>query len=531
MSPSKQLLELAGKLLDGIISPDECRRLNALLLDDEMQRLFYEFSAVHVALHRAQTPDEDAELVAKLREVHDVLLSDCRDCEQLFHAGSTAALELPSEGRAWPFARRYPADLRGVWLAIMGVAAVLALVAVTAALFAPLGLRSQAAGRMPQERSVGPLEVPVPNSAAIQETLPANGQFVARVIAISSDAQWDNRPRDFLLRLKAGSHIRPSSGLVEIEFSGGATVVIQGPAHLEVQGASQASLHAGSLTARSEPGSFELTTPAASLLDIGTAFGVSVAGDGTTDVEVLEGEVHVNAFTRLDKTSTIHQLTTGMAVRVDPQGEVVFAGPFDKQHYESPAHSLPSRLGESELSLVDVISGSKPGEYRVAGSIDPYSGHWGSPPWLQAAGVEPKKGDEQYVTCDWNSMVDGVFVPAGMPGLVKVDSHSHTAHLPQTSGRTWGPVWARRRLEETYDPAEVLDPSQVDEFWGAGSMMALIDRLDWSRDGLVGLHANVGITIDLAGVRRHTGREAKKIRGTVTHLEMSRSSAPLYPQA
>jgi hypothetical protein len=56
-----------------------------------------------------------------------------------------------------------------------------------------------------------------------------------------------------------------------------------------------------------------------------------------------------------------------------------------------------------------------------------------------------------------------------------------------------------------------------------------MERLRWSRDGLVGIHPNVGITIDLDEIKSQRGRSVRRMRGIIAHLEKSHESSPLYP--
>ena len=66
----------------------------------------------------------------------------------------------------------------------------------------------------------------------------------------------------------------------------------QGPAEYELVSISQTKLNSGLLSATVPPGSegFEVTTPTARVVDLGTAFGVQLSDSGSSNVTVFDGE-------------------------------------------------------------------------------------------------------------------------------------------------------------------------------------------------------------------------------------------------
>jgi hypothetical protein len=191
----------------------------------------------------------------------------------------------------------------------------------------------------------------------------------------------------------------------------------------------------------------------------------------------------------------------------------------------------PTNLGPNELSVVDIICGSAPDEYRFAGSIDPELGTWSTLPWSESKGVRGKSGTGKVVSVDWNPWVHGIFIPAPNSDRLTVDLAGHSVPAPPLLGGAWGPIWARRRIERHLDPLASQADRDVEGFWGAGTTTALLDRSRWVRDGVVGMHANVGITLDLDAIRRGYGVSLKSLRGVLAHLEQSYVSQPFQPQA
>ncbi len=101
-----------------------------------------------------------------------------------------------------------------------------------------------------------------------------------------------------LREIRAGRTVELLGGLAELQFASGATVLLQGPARLEVLSARAAKLRAGRLAARVPPGAegFEILAPSGRVIDLGTEFGLAVAEDGTAEVHVFDGKVQAEAL-------------------------------------------------------------------------------------------------------------------------------------------------------------------------------------------------------------------------------------------
>lgn len=99
---------------------------------------------------------------------------------------------------------------------------------------------------------------------------------------------------------QAGDSLPPgrwklASGIAELEFYNGASVILQGPADLEITSADGGILHAGKLRAQvpEHARGFTITSPDVKLVDLGTAFGMEVGAPGGTEVQVFEGKVQL----------------------------------------------------------------------------------------------------------------------------------------------------------------------------------------------------------------------------------------------
>ena len=102
-------------------------------------------------------------------------------------------------------------------------------------------------------------------------------------------------------RLKLGALLKPGlfevrDGVAQIEFLGGARMVVEGPAKINIRSDSEATLLLGAARVEVPQGSegFILNSPGAAVVDLGTSFGLSVDESGESEVQVFKGEVEVS---------------------------------------------------------------------------------------------------------------------------------------------------------------------------------------------------------------------------------------------
>ncbi|MDA7893755.1 FecR family protein [bacterium] len=151
-------------------------------------------------------------------------------------------------------------------------------------------------------------------------------------VEYTSHARWGGEERVLGDRLGEGK-LHLETGLARLDFLNGATVTLQGPAEFEILSTYKTVLTSGILTA-SIPESavgFEVLTPAMDVVDLGTAFGVSVGGDGETDVCVFEGEVEVSLAEVKDTPQLVRE---GNAVRSRPNADSIDTVDYSTERYE-----------------------------------------------------------------------------------------------------------------------------------------------------------------------------------------------------
>lgn len=148
----------------------------------------------------------------------------------------------------------------------------------------------------------------------------------------TSHASWRGQVRELGDSFGSGAFFL-EMGLARLDFRNGATLTLQGPAEFEILSSDRTVLNSGILTA-SIPESaegFEVLTPAMDVVDLGTAFGISVGIDGETDVCVFEGEVEVCLANREDDRQLVRE---GNAVRSRPESNSIDSAGYSTQRYE-----------------------------------------------------------------------------------------------------------------------------------------------------------------------------------------------------
>jgi hypothetical protein len=129
---------------------------------------------------------------------------------------------------------------------------------------------------------------PAPSPASKLES-----KGVATVTRISR-AKWAEGLEEIQLgQVLNRGWLRLEEGAVQIEFSRGARVVLEGPAELQLVSKNEAFLRSGKLNAIVPPPArgFKVVTPEFSVVDHGTEFGCIVGTNGQAEVHVFSGAV------------------------------------------------------------------------------------------------------------------------------------------------------------------------------------------------------------------------------------------------
>ncbi len=201
---------------------------------------------------------------------------------------------------------------------------------------------------------------------------------LARLVALES-AAWAT-DQDFAAgdKLQAG-RLELLRGMAQIELSNGVTMLLEGPVELQLIAADRCILHAGYVVATVPPPAigFRVDTPAATLIDQGTEFGVAVDATRGTTLQVFNGAV--DAHCKGDTARPAERLTTGEAlVLAGVEPATWRAVPFDPHRFvrRFPApetrgslpHEAAKPYNTSRFDSIEVVRA--PQQIVIDGNLD-----------------------------------------------------------------------------------------------------------------------------------------------------------------
>jgi len=120
-------------------------------------------------------------------------------------------------------------------------------------------------------------------------------------------------------KLFSGQELQLREGLTEVTFTDGSQIILQGPTTFRIGNAGGGFLCGGRLAATVPPSAqgFTIQTPLATVVDLGTDFGVSVNAQGATEAHVFAGSVEVAAMVpAAEPSQPARKVHVGQAVKV-----------------------------------------------------------------------------------------------------------------------------------------------------------------------------------------------------------------------
>ncbi len=158
------------------------------------------------------------------------------------------------------------------------------------------------------------------NSIVVTDERDESEEATSRGVALITqlvDVTWPAEQRS----MEVGDALPPgafeiASGYAQIEFFCGATVILGGPAELDLKSPLLATVRRGTLRAQVPPAArgFSLEVDDLKVVDLGTEFGLSVTDEGA-NVQVFDGEVEL-----LQPKTEKRLLTPGKALVRTPNG-------------------------------------------------------------------------------------------------------------------------------------------------------------------------------------------------------------------
>lgn len=312
-----------------------------------------------------------------------------------------------------------------------------------------------------------------------------HSQRVVAILGDTSHAQWDLAPDSNELRL---GRLRLESGYARISMKRGADVLLQAPCAIELQSENQLFLENGTLYANVSPGvkGFTVETSISKIIDFGTEFGAQVGRDDNVEVHVFKGNVGVGV--RTAKAYGLRNVSAGKAAVMDAHNniQVYTLAERSKLFVRSLPTANPLGIPGKRVDLADIVGGGNGfGTGRLGDAIDLNSGL--TMHYQHDFPVTIAKG---YTLLPRLRFIDGVFIPDGEDtGRVVVSSTGLVfTGCPDTLGSHIGYLSNGAVFQQTGQAA--VHPGQL-----RGRTYVTQEFPS------IGMHANAGITFDLAALR------------------------------
>lgn len=206
-----------------------------------------------------------------------------------------------------------------------------------------------------RNRSDHPAEKNLPASASVvphdhaASVEPVAGPFVLEGAHARLFGQWHSPVSGDRFRMREVYTL--TEGMLSLKFDAGATAVLQAPCVFSIQDVARLEIRSGKCSVHAPPGAegFEVVSPSAEVVDLGTRFVVNVTDTGGTELLVVEGKATL-ASPRNSAELPL-ELTKGVAARVEPGMSPAFALRSGQQlTYQS---ALPDRVIRYHATRID----------------------------------------------------------------------------------------------------------------------------------------------------------------------------------
>ena len=275
-------------------------------------------------------------------------------------------------------------------------------------------------------------------------------------------------------------------GFAEITFDNGAVVVVEGPAIIELESPKAMFVTSGKISAvvSDYATGFTVNTLSASIVDLGTEFGVSVEGDGSCSLHMFKGKANLIAGKK-DQRKIGQIVNVNEARSVDYMTGVVEEIKLSEKGFVRQIDSENGFTWRGErLNLADVVGGGNGlGTGLVGGSINPATGQTS-----EVYDNRTRTTDGKCHLVESLPFVNSVFIPSGGIGPVEISSERHVfSDCPVTDGN----------VLENISNSGLIHPS------GAKPYPMMLGGKEYGISGqpAIYMHANSGITFDLENIR------------------------------
>lgn len=306
-SKSDELFELLCELVDGELNPSGSDRLRELLRDDpDAQDLYLKFMGLHARLHLdymsgSGPADMPGGSSMPLRPL---------SAPPLEPAGDLFGPAIGDDAVVSP-ARSWLASAAVGWT--LAVLFAIGLVAV---------LRTSVPRKAPAVADAPPVKVDAAEGVAV----------VVRAEGVRWEMGGGRVPKEGDILPKG--RLRVLEGRAAFSMLSGVSVIVEGPADIDLLSVDRIACNSGKLRARVPEGAegFVVSGPGTAVLDLGTEFGVNIKPDGKSRGKVFEGEVEaaVLGTSGAMRHSRLMKTANG-GFEIDPGSGLIgpFTGPED----------------------------------------------------------------------------------------------------------------------------------------------------------------------------------------------------------
>ncbi len=226
--------------------------------------------------------------------------------------------------------------------------------------------------------------------------------YVATLTQVAN-CVWDGRKEPLYVGARLGpGELRLRQGLARLRFDSGPDLLVQGPAALRIDSGSSATVLRGKVVFKADETAppFDLHTPSATLLDLGTEYAVAVGPEGE-EVHVFDGEVRRTPNAAGEAGA--ERLKTGDARRYGPSPAA--AGkptPLDPDRFVRRVAEPDRPAGEAAAGLIAYEGFDYPDAdtFRLGKAN---GGHGWTSPWTCGFARPLWQGDRNYKAINPNN--------------------------------------------------------------------------------------------------------------------------------
>ncbi|OXU15610.1 FecR domain-containing protein [Sedimentisphaera salicampi] len=313
-------------------------------------------------------------------------------------------------------------------------------------------------------------------AAVVEDAL--NAQFSDSTVSFSSgDSIWAN------------NKVSLSEGYIELKTPNDVLITVEAPAEFDLSKQSDLQLDYGRIYAKvGDQGiGFTVHTDNMRLIDLGTEFGVYKDKKGWTEAHMIKGKAAFIGGSWLNRSKL--ELTKGKALGISGGNSDAVEINSEPEKFARSITSQYSAIwrGQETLDLADMVGGGNglgTGKYK-SGIVTIKGEYSDDIEDFEQILLEYK----DYLAVEAMPLIDGVFMPDGGRGPVKVSSQGHTfSGLPDTDVR-----YRAGLLNGAYHPR-------------VGSVLPHVMTLQgvkqtYPENSAIYIHPEQGVTFDLKNIR------------------------------